>query len=113
MIFLSTSLCHATNLSPAYLLYLATKGAVEQMVRVLSKDLAAKNIMVNAVSPGPTDTNLFNAGMSEDVLNYVKGLIPAGRIGRPEEVADAIAFLSGNDGRWVSGQVLRVNGGFA
>jgi len=113
IIFISTSLCQASNLSPAYLLYLATKGAIEQMVRVLAKDLTSKNIMVNAVSPGPTDTPLFNAGMTDEVLAYVKGLMPAGRIGLPDEVADVITFLSGNDARWVTGQVLRVNGGFS
>lgn len=114
IILASTSLSKASTIIPAYLLYLATKGAVEQMVRVLSKDLAGqKGISVNAISPGPTDTDLFGNGMTDDVRKYVEGLVPSGRIGKPEEVADAVSFLASDASRWVSGQVVHVNGGFA
>lgn len=65
IVLLSTTLCHASTVTPNYLLYCSTKGAIEQMVRVLSKDLARKDISVNAVSPGPTATELFMEGKSE------------------------------------------------
>ena len=113
IILISTSLCTASVVSPTYLLYNTTKGAIEQMTRVMSKDLARKGISVNAVAPGPTGTELFLRGKSEQVLKTIAGFSPHNRIGVPEEIADGIAFLSGEGSRWVSGQVLRVNGGFA
>jgi 3-oxoacyl-[acyl-carrier protein] reductase len=113
VILISTTLTAASTIIPHYLLYLATKGAIEQMVRGLARDLASKEISVNAVSPGPTDTDLFHNGMTEPVLNYVKGLVPRGRLGKPEEVAEALAFFSSDASGWVTGQILRVNGGMA
>lgn len=83
------------------------------MTRVLSKDLARKGISVNAVAPGPTGTELFFKGKNEQVLKTIAGFNPRNRIGTPEEVADAVAFLAGNGSRWVTGQILRVNGGMA
>jgi 3-oxoacyl-[acyl-carrier protein] reductase len=88
-----------------------SKGAIEQLVRVLAKDFGARGITVNCVAPGPTATELFYQGKSEDVLKHIAGLNPFGRIGTPEEIAGAIAYLAGDGGAWVSGQVLRVNGG--
>ncbi|RAK98994.1 NAD(P)-binding protein [Aspergillus ibericus CBS 121593] len=113
IILVSTTLCHASTVNPRYLLYLTTKGAVEQMVRVLSKELGPKEISINAIAPGPTDTALFSKGMNPAVLAAVKNLIPRGRLGTPEEVAEAMAFFSSPASGWVSGQILRVNGGMA
>ncbi|OQD99329.1 hypothetical protein PENVUL_c065G04731 [Penicillium vulpinum] len=113
IILVSTTLCHVSTVSPPYLLYLATKGAIEQMVRVLAKDLGPKGITINAVAPGPTDTEMFTRGKSESVLNTIKSLIPQGRLGTPEEIAESMAFFSSPASGWVSGQVLRVNGGMA
>ncbi|OBT91599.1 hypothetical protein VE01_10382 [Pseudogymnoascus verrucosus] len=113
IVLVSSTLAHASVVDPAYLPYLASKGAVEQMVRVLSKDLARKGIMVNGIAPGPTGTELFLKGKSEAVLERIRGLNPAGRIGEPEEVARVVGFLSGEGAAWVSGQMLRVNGGMA
>ncbi|KAI9656261.1 MAG: hypothetical protein M1821_004924 [Bathelium mastoideum] len=111
IIFLSTSLCVSTTVTPNYLVYLTTKGAIEQMVRVLSKDLGRKQIYVNAVAPGPTATELFFQGKSEQLLKTIAGFSPLNRIGTPEEIAENIAWLSGS--KWVAGQVVRVNGGMA
>jgi len=111
VILFSTTLTGASNVTPNYVTYCATKGAIEQMTRLLSKDLARKGITVNAVSPGPTATDLFLKGKSEQLLKTIAGLNPHNRIGKPEEIADVVAFLSGGDSSWVSGQVLRVNGG--
>jgi 3-oxoacyl-[acyl-carrier protein] reductase len=110
VIFVSTGLNTATGLTPAYLLYVATKGAVDQMVRALSKDLGSKGITVNAVAPGPTGTELFYKGKSEQLLEMMRKQSPFGRFGEPEEIAGVVAFLAGEDSRWVSGQVLRANG---
>ena len=64
----STSLSTVSNIAPHYLLYMTSKGAVEQMTRVLSKDLGRRGITVNAISPGPTITESFLAGKSEELL---------------------------------------------
>ena len=110
IILVSTGVCSFSSVQPSYLLYAATKGSIEQMVRVLSKDLARKQIAVNAVAPGPTATALFYQGKSEQVLKMVAGMSPYNRIGTPEEVVGTMAFLSGPDCSWVSGQIIRVNG---
>lgn len=96
--------------SPGYLLYNTSKGAIEQMTRVMAKDVARKGIVVNAVAPGPTGTELFLEGKSEELLKTISGFSPFGRIGKPEEIAEAILFLS--DCNWISGQILRANGGY-
>lgn len=111
IIFISTSLATASTVTPPYLLYVSTKGAIEQITRVLNKDLGRKGIFVNAVAPGPTGTDLFFKGKSDEMLKGIAGLNPQNRIGTPEEVAATIAFLAGSP--WVSGQVVRVNGGMA
>lgn len=111
IIFLSTTLCTASTVQPNYLLYNSTKGAVEQMTRVMAKDLGKRHIYVNAVAPGPTGTELFFQGKNKQVLKMLAGASPMNRLGDPEDIAEAIAYLSGS--RWVSGQVVRVNGGMA
>lgn len=111
IVTISTSLNHASGVTPNYLLYCSTKGAIEQMTRVMAKGLAAKGISVNCIAPGPVDTDLFHAGVPEPVLKIVKSINPYGRIGNPEEIADAIAFYCGDDSRWITGQVVKVNGG--
>ncbi|KAL2063366.1 hypothetical protein VTL71DRAFT_5171 [Oculimacula yallundae] len=113
IILFSTTLCAASTVTPNYLAYVSSKGAIEQMTRVLSKDLARKGIMVNAVAPGPTATDLFMKGKPEGVLNMIKGFNPQNRIGKPEEIADVVAFLCGEGAKWVTGQTIRVNGGMA
>lgn len=113
IIFLSTSLIANSSVAPPYLVYLTTKGAIEQMVRVLAKDLAKGKINVNAVAPGPTATDMFLNGKSDALLQTIKSSIPMGRFGTPEEIADVIGFLAGEGSRWVSGQVIRANGAMA
>ncbi|KAK0656979.1 hypothetical protein B0T16DRAFT_366751 [Cercophora newfieldiana] len=110
VIFISTGLNTATAVSPAYLLYVASKGAVDQLTRLLSKDLAKRNITVNAVAPGPTATDLFFEGKSEQVVRMLQGQSPFNRLGTPEEIAEVVLFLAGEGSRWVSGQVIRANG---
>ena len=111
IVLLSTSVNHTSTVTPNYLLYCATKGAIEQMTRVLSKDLARRHISVNAIAPGPTATDLFLKGKSEQLLNTIANFSPHNRIGQPDEIADAITFMSSDAARWISGQVVGVNGG--
>ena len=90
-----------------------TKGAIEQMTRILAKDLASKGINVNAVAPGPTATELFLKGKSEQILKAITSNIPFGRLSESDEIASATGFLCSTASKWVTGQVLRVNGGMA
>jgi 3-oxoacyl-[acyl-carrier protein] reductase len=113
IVLFSTTLCAASTVTPVYLPYVTTKGAVEQMTRVMSKDVARKGISVNCVAPGPTATDLFLRNQSEQTLNFLKNANPNGRIGDTEDIADSVAFLCSSDSRWVTGQTLRVNGGMA
>ncbi|KAL4963707.1 putative oxidoreductase, short-chain dehydrogenase/reductase family [Aspergillus stella-maris] len=113
VILVSTGVTVLSNISPAYLLYASAKAAVEQMARVMAKDLARNGILVNCIAPGPTTTGLFLEGKSDQMLKMVAGFSPFGRIGEPEEIANAVSFLCGKDSSWVSGQVLRVNGAMA
>ncbi|OAK94232.1 short chain dehydrogenase [Phaeosphaeriaceae sp. SRC1lsM3a] len=111
VVLLSTSLCASSTITPNYLLYTSSKGAIEQMTRILAKDLGTKGITVNAVAPGPTGTDLFYKGKSQELVDRIASSNPFARLGEPDEIARAIAFLSGNGGSWVNGQILRVNGG--
>ncbi|KAF2198841.1 NAD(P)-binding protein [Delitschia confertaspora ATCC 74209] len=113
IILLSSSTTILSQITPSYLLYCSSKGAIEQMARILAKDLGRRGVTVNAIAPGPTGTELFYKGKSEELLETIKGWNPFGRLGTPEEIAAAVGFLAGEGGRWVSGQVIRVNGGMA
>lgn len=114
IVLISTTQNFASTVSPPYTLYCATKGAIDQMGRTMSKDLqATKGINVNVVSPGPTGTDLFYQGKSEQILKMIASLNPNNRIGTPEEVAEAIVFLCRPEARWITGQNIRVNGGQA
>lgn len=98
-------------MTPAHLLYNATKGAIEQMSRVLAKDLGRRGITVNTVSPGPTATDTFFRGKSGTMLDIAKEGAPLERLGKPEEVANVVAFLASEKAGWVNGQNIRINGG--
>ncbi|GCA52169.1 3-oxoacyl-[acyl-carrier-protein] reductase FabG [Sinorhizobium sp. KGO-5] len=98
-------------LHPSYGIYAAAKAGVEAMTHVLSKELRGRYITVNAVAPGPTATDLFLEGKSEEVMDRFAKLAPLERLGTPQDIAGTVAFLAGPDGAWVNGQVLRSNGG--
>jgi 3-oxoacyl-[acyl-carrier protein] reductase len=113
IIFVSTSVIHASTLSPPYTLYAGTKGAIEHMTHAMSKDLASKGITVNAVAPGPVGTELFFKGKSKELISTIANNSPFRRIGEPDELADVYVFLASDASRWVSGQVICVNGAFS
>ena len=96
---------------PAHGVYVATKAAVEALTRVLAKELGSRQVTVNAVAPGPVATDLFLIGRSEELIAKLTAEIPLGRLGEPNDVARVVSFLAGPDGGWVSGQVIRANGG--
>ncbi|MBT8154780.1 SDR family oxidoreductase [Epibacterium ulvae] len=96
---------------PTYGVYAATKAAVEAMTHVFAKELGPRGVTVNAVAPGPVETEFFMAGKPEALVENIKKMNPFGRLGTPDDIAGAVAFLAGPDGRWISGQTLRANGG--
>lgn len=96
---------------PTYGVYAATKAGVEAMTHVLANELRGRNVTVNAIAPGPTATALFLDGKPRDVVDRLSKLAPLERLGQPEDIAAAVAFLAGPDGAWINGQVLRANGG--
>jgi 3-oxoacyl-[acyl-carrier protein] reductase len=96
---------------PGYGAYAASKAAVEALTHVASKELGRRGITVNAVAPGPVETDMFMTGKSEELVQNIVRTIPLGRLGQPDDIASVVSFLASPAGRWVNGQVLRANGG--
>ncbi len=95
---------------PGSSVYTATKGAIDMLTQVWATELGPREITVNAISPGATDTDM-NAGMSPAEKEQTVRMTPLGRLGTAEEVADAAAFLASDDARWVTGERLAASGG--
>jgi 3-oxoacyl-[acyl-carrier protein] reductase len=91
--------------------YTASKAAVESLVRSMAKELAPRKVRVNAVAPGPVDTDLFRAGKTDEMKARSAAMSPFNRIGTPREVAEVVAFLASDKASWVQGQVVQPNGG--
>jgi len=104
--------------TPAFSVYSATKAAVRNFARNWILDLKDRHIRVNAISPGVTDTEglneLFGGGeQAAGTKEYLASLIPAGRVGQPEEIAKAVLFLASDEASFVNGVELFVDGGQA
>ncbi|HTE12015.1 MAG TPA: SDR family oxidoreductase [Chitinophagaceae bacterium] len=98
---------------PTYATYAATKSAVEQLTRVFSKEVGSRGINVNSVSPGPTNTELFTKGKSQEVISRLASLSAFNRIGEPEDIAAIVLFLASDAAKWINAQNIGVNGGMA
>jgi NAD(P)-dependent dehydrogenase (short-subunit alcohol dehydrogenase family) len=95
-----------------YSVYGASKAAVRALARTWTTELAPRGIRVNVVSPGPTDTAMFD-GLPDDVRSSLAATIPLGRLGRPDEVAAAALFLASDESSFIAGAELCVDGGLS
>ncbi|MGC5171166.1 SDR family oxidoreductase [Microbacterium sp. DT81.1] len=89
--------------------YGASKGALDRIVISAARELGPRGISANALNPGPIDTGW----MDDEVRTALTGMQPGGRLGRPADVAEVVAFLVSPRGRWVTGQLLKADGGFS
>lgn len=96
---------------PSYGAYVASKSAVEGLTLILARELRGRDVTVNTVAPGPTATDLFLDGKTEEQIDTLAQAAPLERLGQPDDIASVVAFLAGPAGHWVNGQVLRTNGG--
>lgn len=92
--------------------YSMSKGALNVLTRSLAQTQGRRGITVNTVSPGITETDM-NSWLTEspEAARGVANMVALGRHGQPADIADAVAFFASDDGRWVTGQTLEVNGG--
>ena len=91
--------------------YVASKAAMISSTKVMAKELAVYSIRVNAIAPGLTETDMMRASTPGDVLASTLERTCMKRVGRPEEIANAVLFLSSDKSSYITGQVLRVDGG--
>jgi NAD(P)-dependent dehydrogenase (short-subunit alcohol dehydrogenase family) len=98
--------------SPGVSLYAASKHAVEGLTKAAALEGAAFGVRVNAVAPGPVDTEMLNrfTGNTDRKAGVIAG-VPLKRVGKPDEIAEAIAFLASDKASFITGQILGVNGG--
>ncbi|WP_110955354.1 SDR family oxidoreductase [Anaerosinus massiliensis] len=97
---------------PTYSLYAGTKGAVDQFTRQLAKEFGPKGITINAVAPGPVNTELFTVGKTKEQIEALSKLNAFGRLGETADIARVALFLASEESQWITGQTIRINGGF-
>ena len=95
--------------NPGQIPYTMEKGALDAMTKSLAREFRGRNILVNSVAPGFIDTDMTRS-LPEEIKNRIIGDVPLGRMGRPEEVAEVVAFLA-SQGSYINGTVIHVNGG--
>lgn len=100
------------NMFPMYSVYAGTKGAVEQFTRQLAKEFGPKGITINAVAPGPVNTELFTVGKNKEQIETLSKMNAFGRLGETTDIASVVLFLASKDSEWITGQTIRINGGF-
>ncbi len=99
-------------LLPNYSVYAATKGAMYMLMRGLVKEAADRGLTINAVSPGATATEMLIHTTDEALRQTIAQQAALGRLGKPEDIANVVAFLAGPDANWLTGQDIRANGGW-
>ena len=92
--------------------YCASKGGVSSMVRAMALELADKKITVNGVAPGAIETPGASKGMTEETKKQTVSLIPAARMGQPEDIANAVVFLAKEESSYITGQIIVIDGGW-
>jgi 3-oxoacyl-[acyl-carrier protein] reductase len=100
------------SMFPGYSAYAGTKGAVEQFTRQLAKEFGPKGITINAIAPGPVNTELFTVGKTEEQIDAIIRMNSLGRLGEPDDIVGSVLFIAGEEARWITGQTIRVNGGY-
>lgn len=105
----STSVVGTYHLT--YGAYAASKAAVEALGKTLAREMRGRDVNVNTIAPGPTATELFFEGKSDEVIYQLAHANPLERMGEPRDIAEVAAFLCSPEGHWVNGQVVRANGG--
>jgi 3-oxoacyl-[acyl-carrier protein] reductase len=97
--------------TPSILAYASTKGALETLVKNWAAILGPRGIRVNAVAPGVIDTNMSNFTKTEAGREVALEMQPLKRLGKPEDVADVVAFMASDGARWITGASIPVDGG--
>ena len=90
--------------------YSASKAGLIGLTKSLARELASRNVCVNAIAPGLIETEMTDA-LSDEAKENLKSLVPLGRMGRPQDVANMVLFLAGDNADYITGQVLHVDGG--
>ena len=108
---INISTLNTVMVGPRMAPYAASKAALELLGRVAAYELGERGITVNAVLPGATDTDMFRDNNPEESRKALLSMTALGRIGEPADIADVVAFLAGDDGRWITGQSIRAAGG--
>ncbi|MGW2842112.1 SDR family oxidoreductase [Streptomyces sp. NPDC001493] len=108
---INISTLNTLRTAPGIVPYLVSKGALEQLTAGAAAELGARGITVNTVSPGATDTDLLRGTNPAEALATIPAMTPLGRLGTPSDIAAVVAFLAGDEGRWITGQNIRATGG--
>lgn len=101
------------TMMPTYGIYSATKAAVEQMSRVFAKEIGSRGINVNSIQPGPTNTELFLNGKSQELISRLASLTAFNRLAETKDIANTILFLASDEAKWITAQNIAANGGLA
>ena len=108
IIHLSSVVAESGN--PGQAVYSASKAALIGLTKTLAREYASRGVTVNVVAPGFIETDMTSS-LSDEAKKMILAQTPAGRVGRPEEIAAAVLYLASDEASYVTGQVLRVNGG--
>ena len=110
-IIVNSSISARSGCGPGMITYAAAKGAINNMVRGWAKEFAAKGITVNAIAPGVIWTRIHEKWTSPDEYKKLIERIPLGRDGKPEDCVGAVLLLASNEGSYITGQIIEINGG--